>query len=349
MGITQSAKVAAYGALVALGFGPALARRRARLNGDTDAPTPQASVCRPPLAADARLLPCDLRQGFHRPDRVSRTYGSDTSRTVEYRFNSAGYRSEELDPDARFRVLLVGESHALGTGIPFDQTLGQRFKAHLAAALDWPEDRINLINLSVGGASADHCARSLIGQIDIVSPDLVLCVLPKPDRMEDYTADEARNYKVSDIDPDQLDDAPPEVLGFIDLYNPHLGRMNTLKNALLIQSLCKLRGIEHILLSEILRPGLFDTPILKPVFAQLDQDRVLLHQFFNIRGDIGADGQHAGLRPHAAIAIRILTRYGNLLSGAGATDRAGKLVAEVRRFTDRYGEPGAYARRGGTD
>ena len=336
MGISRGARGVARRLLLFMGLGGALARYRAwRLDRSeivevTPLAGPAATGHKPALGA--HLLACDARTALHLPGRTSLTYGSDTSETVEYRFNSAGYRSEELDPKARLRVLLVGESHALGNGVPFEQTLGQRFKTHLALALTLPEEAINVINLSAGGTSADYCARTLIRQVDIAAPDLVLCLFPEPDRIEDYSANRVKSYKVAGIDPEQLETAPIPVQGFIDLYNVHFGRMNMARNALLIQSMCRLRGIENIIVSDELRPRHFRTPVLQPIYAQLDRGRLLLHSFFANRADLAADGMHAGVRTHEAVAIMMLARYAALLKAGGQAERGGRLSDYVRRL-----------------
>lgn len=336
MSISTRTKATVVSLLSAMGLGGLVARRVARRHAaadhdDVTALAPAVTARAGPKPG-ASLLPCDTRSMLHAPGEIKKSYGSDTSETVEYRFNSAGYRSEELDPGAKLRILIVGESHALGNGVPFECSLGQRFKHHLAQALNWPEAAINVINLSVGGASADYCARTLLRQIDGVAPDLVLGLLPVADRIEDYTAKQAKNYKVSDIDIEEIENAPIPVQGFIDLYNVHFGRMNLAKNALLMQSICRLRGIESILVSEVLRPKNYQTAILSPVYEQLDQGRLLLHRFFEKRADLAADGMHAGKRTHEALAIRMLTRYAALLSADGQEDWGGRLSAHVERL-----------------
>ncbi len=320
--------------LTGIGLGRLVDRiRKRRLQAfDTD---DIAAVPRAPVAnrATGTLQRCDSRTQLHKPNVVRNTYGGDTSGTVEYRFNSAGYRSEEIDPNARIRVLLVGESHALGTGVAFDQTLGQRFKTHVAEALDLPPASVNVVNLAVGGASADYCLRTLLRQFDAVAPTLVIAVLPPFDRIEDWTETGPQTYRVSGIDPDGIENAPIPVQGFLDLFNPEAGRMNLVKNALMIEAACAQRGIEHILVSEDLRPRHFETPYLQPVYAQLDQARLVLHGLFEFRADAAADNSHAGAATHEALAIRILSRYAALLR-AGGDARGDRLARHATQQKD---------------
>jgi hypothetical protein len=250
---------------------------------------------------------------------------------VEYSFNSAGYRSEELDPQASFRLCVLGESHGVGTGVEFDRTVGQRFKTHLSDALDLPETAVNVVNLSVDGASADYCIRTLIRQIDIVLPDLVFLNMPAVDRMEDYGPKTAQNYHISGVDLDRFEEMPEPIQGFFDLYNPHLGYMNQVRNALMFQMACHLRGVEHIIAAPILKPRRFATPILEPMFKQLDRDRIMLNMFFQVRVDLAADDAHAGPLSHEAMAIDLLDRYARLVEQTrGEAD-----AAKLRRHVDR--------------
>lgn len=284
------------------------------------------------MGARAEMLPCDTRRADHFPNAISHLYGADQSGKITYSFNSAGFRSEELDPDAQRRILLVGESHAFGLGVAFDDCFGQRIKLHLSRASGCDPCEVNVINLAVGGASADFCARTMLRQIDIVRPDLVVALLPLPDRIEDYTKDRAANYNLSAIDVDRIADMPLPVQGFLDLYNPVMGRVNLAKNALLMQMACYLRGIDYLFLSEDLRPENYDTPILAPLYDQLDHGRILpLHGFFEHRADQAEDGLHTGPATHEAVALRILTRLAALWQHAGACDKGEKLAAYLER------------------
>ncbi len=279
-----------------------------------------------------RLLPCDSQTHAHQPGNLLMRYSGDQSGEVAYQFNSAGYRSEELDLTAEHRILLVGESHAFGMGVSFEDGFGQRLKTHMAEALGLPDVQVNLVNLSVCAASADYCTRTLIRQVDIVRPNLVLCCLPVFDRIENYTKRGPRDYSVSGIDPAKLDSAPIPVQGFIDLYNPLLGRMNQLRNVLLLQSLCARKGIEHLVLSEDLRPGAMKAEVLQPVFGQVDQERVALHRFFRTKIDLAKDDGHSGPRTHAALAIFLLDRIARLPRIQIASDRGARLLEMAKQL-----------------
>lgn len=283
-------------------------------------------------SAAQNLLPCDVRPSEHFPGSRQKVYGVDRSGTVEYRFNSAGYRSEELDPNARLRICVLGESHIIGTGIAFERTVAQRLKTHLAEALGWPETAVNVINLAVGGSSLDYCVRTLIRQIDIVRPDFVFLNTPAVDRMEDYSPEEGFNYTIGGVDIDRIDEMPEAIQGFFDLYNPTLGRMNQVRNALMFQMVCHTRGFEHLISSHALKPKRFQEPVLKPIFEQLDRDRIMVNKFFNVRPDLAADNSHAGPRSHEAMAIAVLDRYARLVQQTGQAAAAAKLRTHAERL-----------------
>src|SRR5688500_5485993 len=85
----------------------------------TRSPIP-SDIQRPPF----HLKKCDVRRELHVPGTATREYGSDKSGTIVYEFNSKGYRGEEYDPSAKFRVCVIGESNAFGTGLRVEETFG---------------------------------------------------------------------------------------------------------------------------------------------------------------------------------------------------------------------------------
>lgn len=282
------------------------------------------------MRRDKGLLPCDVRPNLHVPHAVLDRYGNDTSSKITYRLNAAGYRSEELNPGARYKIFLIGESHALGVGVAFDETFGQRFKAHLSAALNIAPADINLLNFSAGGVSADYCLRTLVRQIEAVRPDLVLINLPTEDRVETFAGrNKPVNYNLSGIDLEKLDEAPDSLLGFVDFYKPQFGRMNLVKNALMLQSICKEYGAEWLICSHVLWPAAFHGPVLTPLYRQLDTNHLVLQEILQARPDLAADEQHAGPRAHEALAIALLDRFAEIAGEAGDTGWTEPLGAYV--------------------
>lgn len=295
-----------------------------------------------PLAGP--LKRCDVRRQEHRPGNVLSAYGTDESGTVIYRFNAQGYRGEEYDPDAAFRICVIGESHAFGTGVAQEQTFGNRFADHLAAALGIDRARVNLLNLSVGGVSPDYCVRTLYRQLPGVAADVALVHMPGIDRMEFYDGTGFSGFGVSALDPDRIDEAPPPLLGFCDLYNAHLGRLALAKNLLLAQSLLEEQGIDYVISIPNLPPLESRFGYLHPYMSRLDQTPILHHKLLASRLDKAADGRHGGPRTHGAIAIALLSHYGETLAHRGARERAELVRAHARTLMDN--DPDwAFARR----
>ena len=278
------------------------------------------------------LKPCDSRLKWHVPETVTHQYGNDKSGTVEYRFNLRGYRSEDYRRDARFRICIIGESHAIGTGIHFADTFGFKLKTMMAGVLKLKLEEVNLINLSIGGSSADYCARTIYRQLPILPTDFVVCIVPLPDRIE-YRNEEGYNtLVVGSVDVNHLDKMPPSLVGYCEYYDDAVGRLNRVKNMLLIQSYLRLHDIEYVMAVEKLpQPGDgFDA--LDPFLEQLDGDRTLRHEFFMQKADRAADGSHAGPRSHAAFAIKVFHQFGRLLKSRDMADLADLVETEANRL-----------------
>jgi hypothetical protein len=59
-------------------------------------------------------------------------YGVDKSHTIIYRFNSAGFRGEELEPNAEIKIFVCGCSYTFATGVNVEQSWPFLFKKHWA-------------------------------------------------------------------------------------------------------------------------------------------------------------------------------------------------------------------------
>lgn len=278
------------------------------------------------------LKPCDARLKHHVPGKTVRRYGQDHSDTIEYRFNSAGYRSEEYRREAAFRLCVIGESHALGIGVQFEHTFGFRLKTLIAKALGLQSDDVNLINFAIGGASADYCARTIFRQLPTLDTDFVVCIVPPPDRVEVDSGKSFSNFVVGSVDVNNLDQLPPHLLGYVEYYSSFVGKMNRVKNMLLIQSLLKFRDIEYVMAAEIM-PVLGDSSdALDSFLAELDEERLLRHNLFMKRSDFAADGRHAGPRTQTALAIQLFHQFGCLLRSRGLSDLGDVVLTEAQRL-----------------
>jgi hypothetical protein len=271
------------------------------------------------------VLPCDVRKGVHQPGKISTHYGSDVSGTVTYALNSMGFRGEDYDPQAKFRLCVVGESHALGTGLAMDRTFGHLLKCHIATAFNLAMAQVNHLNFSIGSAPADFCVRMLYRQPVIRQSDLVVVNFPAPDRIEYFKGTTGLFYNPSALTDEDLQVAPDSLLGFVEMYNPHMGQLNYVKNILMAQSALREFGVDHILSVQHLAPG--KTDFATDFLPAIDDLRTYRHQVFRDRLDLAADGSHGGPRCHALVALGILVAYGRLLFAQGSPKKAQKIAA----------------------
>lgn len=92
---------------------------------------------------------------------------------VRYAINSLGLRGPEttLDkPEGIFRIVVLGDSHAFGFGIPLEQ--------HFTTLLQGYFKDVEVLNLGVCGYGVDQMALRLERDGFPLHPDLVICYLP---------------------------------------------------------------------------------------------------------------------------------------------------------------------------
>lgn len=263
---------------------------------------------------------CDVRGDFHVPGNVTRFYDIDQSGTILYECNSYGFRSEEYDPLAEFRICVIGESNAVGVGISLEDTFGYKLKQHMSASLRLDLDKINLINLSVAGASADYCVRTLYRQISDCDMDLVVCQLPHPGRTEYLDESGYHPCNVNAVRIAKLASAPAPLLAYCDYYNESVGMINLVKNALQAQAFLKERNIQYVLATQFLPRSTGKHSYLGDYFDRLDASAVLWHEYFIQLADQAADKRHAGRLSHAAFAIELLDFFGRMQIDRGNED-----------------------------
>lgn len=251
------------------------------------------------------LLPCEFRPGFHRPGaetKLDHGFGAP----ITYRFNSCGYRGEDLDAEADFRICVFGESHAAGHGVEIEESFGHRLKLHVAAALGLDPARVNCLNFASSGSSIDYCVRTMFRQLTRFPADLVVCNLPTPDRVEYLGAGEAKTLNLRLLDPERLDDAPEPLLAFADVFTPQMGDLWMVKALLLMQAFCRQRGIGHVLAMQHRLPVGRRALLAREFLSELDRGSILFDRVFTVRPDKAADGKHGGPRSHAGFALSVL-------------------------------------------
>ena len=259
-------------------------------------------------------------------------YNKDQSGTKEYRFNSLGFRGEDVDPTAVHRIFVAGCSVTFGDGLDLSETWPERFREKYAARHGCPSQSVNLLNFSVSGASNDRIVHTVLPQCRVVRPDLLLVQFTYSNRTEylhgsdvsrigpwmDLQLDPPGATKIGDGTPrgSELEEAALYYYGF---YTQEWGLASTLRNVLLVQSYCRARAIPHLswwvhdLAEEMSRCA------GNRVCSAL-HDLVDLAHFCDVPLDLlevdrAADDIHPGPRAHDAIADWLVARYDALSAG----------------------------------
>jgi hypothetical protein len=250
------------------------------------------------------------------------TYGMDESETKTYSFNSLGFRSEEFDPDAPVKLFVCGCSQSFGTGIDLEESWAFLFKQKLAQQRRLPEQSVNLMNFSQGGASNDYIARTLVEQSSLVRPDVIVAGFTHMSRFEILDGTMAVHFGPVDLEEYDKAGGRPEVkrmAEFVTLGTDETQqKIRMLKNVLLFQYFCRSRDIPFIffffesILNEDLLTALL-TPVTETLYEEVDLD-LLVPIDRAIRVDRAADGLHPGPRSQELMAERawnaFSARYG---------------------------------------
>jgi hypothetical protein len=88
--------------------------------------------------------------------------------------NSLGFRGPEwgtTKPEGALRIALIGDSHAFGHGVPFEQTMGERLARRLQVSLG---RAVEVMNFGVNGYNARQELAVLESKALPLVPDLVL-------------------------------------------------------------------------------------------------------------------------------------------------------------------------------
>jgi hypothetical protein len=250
------------------------------------------------------------------------TYGLDESETKTYYFSSLGFRSEEFNPDAPVKLFVCGCSQSFGTGLNFEESWAFLFKQRLAEHRSLPEQSVNLMNFSQGGASNDYITRTLIEQSSLLRPDVLVAGFTHMSRFE--ILDGTMSVHLGPVDLEEYEKAGgrPEIKRLAEFLT--LGtdetqqKIRMIKNVLLFQYFCRSRGIPFIFFffESILREDLLSAlsvPVTETLYEEIDFD-LLVPIDRGIRVDRAADGLHPGPRSQelmAEAAWKVFsTRYG---------------------------------------
>lgn len=103
----------------------------------------------------------------------SRASSKATGQKVEYSINSLGLRGPETTvgkPEGTLRILVLGDSHTFGFGIPQDSTYPRLLQGYFKD--------VEVLNLGVCGYGIDQCLLRLRRDGFPLKPDVVVCYIP---------------------------------------------------------------------------------------------------------------------------------------------------------------------------
>lgn len=237
---------------------------------------------------------------------------SDHSGSIEYAFNSLGYRGAEPDSEAEVLVYAVGCSHAFGVGVAEELTWPSVFCRGFAGHYGVPAGRLSLLNLSQGAAANDYIARVVLTQCARVEPSLVVAAFTHRNRVEHVAERSICNvgpWRVKDPQ-DRIGTPSGEIAdAFYDYYSDEVGAINAVKNILLVQEFLKARRIPYLFswIGEGPEPGARH-PVIRRLLELVDGAHLCPASIEDpdVFVDKAADRAHPGPRSHARFAGRML-------------------------------------------
>lgn len=241
------------------------------------------------------------------------TLGPDS---VEYRINSDGYRTGELDQAAqaganKVRVVCIGTSGAFGAGLPEESTFPVVFGRLLEGHVGRP---VMVWNLSLGGTGPDYVTRMLFSVIPVLQPN-VLLLTSFPFNRRELIGETGKIFVASGRTHWQQRFSDPEQWQMSNvcarICNPYTDLVNMVTNLKIWESLCDDAGI----------PWLFTTEAyaaqMAPIEPLLRDPRRLVGPGVHALIDrcrrepatgLARDMLHAGIAPNREIAESFLAR-----------------------------------------
>lgn len=228
----------------------------------------------------------------------------------KYRFNSLGFRGEELGTDADATILVAGCSYTFGTGVKWEQSWP--FVFHNCYKDYHQLKDVNLLNISQGGAPNDYIGRTVIEQCAFRAPSLAIVFFTHTSRFEYLEGTEIQHF--ASCHENEISDA------YFSYYTEQIGAANALRNILLVQEFCSARRIPLLI-------GWVERSLLSAEHIQnnqacfrltnlIDKDMVF---GFSINDsdtfvDFARDMSHPGPKSHELFAQNIFTYYCDVYS-----------------------------------
>jgi len=244
------------------------------------------------LGCDDHQPHITVKSGHIRNETVLE-FGGDFSKTIEYTFNSYGFRCKEL---SRSGLISVGCSICCGVGVRENERVSAKLANHL---------NLEDYNIAFPGKSIDYCFRMLDWAVPLFLPKFVFIQAPADSRREHI--DEFGAYDFVPNGTPIFDGERQRVFqeyrdGYSKIYNAH-------QNAIHFYQKC--RAIEHLL-------ERYKIPWLMLLPKKLTEDVAQLMQknprYVKLVGsiDLGSDNGHPGPESHALWTeglIQMLTKH----------------------------------------
>ena len=212
-----------------------------------------------------------------------------TEDNVTYTFNSHGFRGEDLDVLAKYKVLIVGDSHTFGVGLDDTQTWTHQFKTILPI-------ETNVINLSIAGASMDYISRALFQSIDTIKPNVVIvCYTYDCRRETQMIATQGKITQINPTVPNQLpgdDGSKDEFKSWFMTLNHHSNQYNFDKNREMVRLICYKAKVP-----------LIESTVIDMLVIQKQMSKKLGYV------DKARDGEHFGPNVHKRFAEQIYKKW----------------------------------------
>ena len=89
---------------------------------------------------------------------------------ITWKTNSLGYRGEEIDDNAKYRILVYGDSNIQARFSRFEDTFSQKLKYFL----NKEKNNVEVINAGLVGAGPDQSLLRFIGDANVIKPDMMI-------------------------------------------------------------------------------------------------------------------------------------------------------------------------------
>ncbi|HJQ58368.1 MAG TPA: hypothetical protein VJ890_15780 [Vineibacter sp.] len=201
-----------------------------------------------------------------------------------YRFNALGYRGEDFNSGAPFKLFVFGCSYTFGSGLRYGQTWPYLLKQAMAPRLSLRRSQISLQNFSQLGASNSFIARTVVEQCERMQPDLAVIHFTHHQRTE-YLGRDARWSNDTEHlgswsrqEPAGSGEILPPGRRYLQQYTYRGSLLDTLKNMYLVQCALKRRGIPYVFIWEtarqFFRSPISSTPALRDFALRIDKTRL---------------------------------------------------------------------------